>query len=1798
MINYINDITFSGWVHPNFDLAFSHAVHTIPTEGWLAWEYNPFFNLRLSEDTYLIGERNYGISELRSSWRTWRYDAGDGTSPDIRQASELIDDLRLNTLVGEVIDHDNGDVEYIDSNGVSYMNENICGHLYKFAYFIDPYSEILKQKGTLGDFDTNRMSFSLNNPVQIECQYSYDGSVNVILNDNFNQPMLINSRFTALEGNRYKVIDRYGNNDTNIYDDEFLSQETSLFNSYKGFPTLEIDRIQDGGDMPCGSYVFYFRFCNADGDYTDIVAQSGNVHLVIGKNGKPSTQKSGYRDENTHKMIVMSVWNDDNNYDYVEIFYTRTTGDENGAKLRVSYKIDKRYPLTTNSIIVSGNEPIVQISKKELNDRMMKFKRARTQCQSSGRLFSANLTMTDVPYDILTRLALEITPSPVYTDAVDEIGLLDEEYQPNGEKAQYYSFENVIEKVGYFPDEFYRFGVVFVMHDGTYTCAFPTRGAISIPVSADDWEHASQGATYNYDCHDMFDENIDYNEDDFMLKNKSLKYENAKGVCQFARPVDDMGIPVLNVRFRVSASLMGEIHKYAKGFFFVRQKRIPLLLCQGIGIGVEKESGCPCIKSGDDYILESFTDSDGILSEGFHDRIVNTKTVSTIKGRGLLVPELLFLNNELHDAINANEMILKESWISASDSDGFVERGSDGHYAVSQYRMNVRRSGKTTKTRLFCVNQYEKFYYTNDGYKFSYEQGVGESAIQFGSIGTKVELDKYEGDTQVLRGVSVPFVGTENEIMPGVLYDIYIPNYSETNYKMYYLDRVYDKSEFYPIYEIIDIDRTGLGKDCEYNVYNGDCYVSQVTVRMMRNFNDPSNPINDKIINQRTWLEYWHNLNHKDETTGVSVLKNVGKAIGDTLTGGLISAMTTEDVDNAMNTGDINAVSIGHWATFTVYSTANIIRTDDYSYVEETSMYGNPRSFFPFSSMTRDGRGKRTESFVMNPGLRSGLSDVFYMEKPDIPYIKNVFNTRIAYSKLHATDGFSNKYRYFMPGNYRDYPINYGGITKIIPWGGGLYVVFEHGIAYAPINETVSIGDRIVRTGDVLPEKLQMISETYGSQWTDSVIITGDGSESDPGCLYGVDTVNKCIWTVSGKSFKVITRMCLEPFMNDNITLTERELTPIVGIRNVKTHYVRYKKDVLFTFYDNLTGFEENVWNLCYNEEFGKFITFYSWVPSYSENIDLMYFSFDRNVSKKVAKLWTTVDNDYIFADTSLFDSSLDHPSVVIRPSVKHLSENLVTEFTDSGMEYPSKLTGTDAEKEEKCRKASENGKMYCDCTISLDRDNMGNYLQFVDPVSDVSIEDQLMLNDGVLTWMGYWDDDAKDWRRDTEGNYVSVKPDRNKVYLLNVKSEASYVYYKKDVSLRDYARNLGRYMKINAGYYEQVLAFASEDCVNGYPTEVVDPDGNRTLEWTYPLATDFWKHGNAGIIDISEKLKPAYWYEKQHPLEIEVLTAIGTDVSFSGMTIVSNETQPESFHYTINAQPYEFKDDLHNMYFRQEAIKYLYKCNYHDIINKSFIDVPVSQRMLPYRPNYPVADKSVLFPLFYSSVDTYDEIEDSYQRITGDSRNYQCLSGTEITYDHVTDTYGMQVHVKANPIGEWYDQDLTEETARTRMYIDKAMVRYNIDGRDVDTSIAEYDASGATGGRFHVWLRASRLRGNCWFKDGIWYVQDPSIVLYRLNEPRWDSIKGNGDSVLRHPILNIALNPVADEPRPEIGKLYIPKDLLNLHYMNDNGSVICDDSWMRNRGEVRIKGSYIKTRIRYKGDKLALIGSVITSFN
>jgi hypothetical protein len=171
--------------------------------------------------------------------------------------------------------------------------------------------------------------------------------------------------------------------------------------------------------------------------------------------------------------------------------------------------------------------------------------------------------------------------------------------------------------------------------------------------------------------------------------------------------------------------------------------------------------------------------------------------------------------------------------------------------------------------------------------------------------------------------------------------------------------------------------------------------------------------------------------------------------------------------------------------------------------------------------MTIEGNYKIPESNLISGGVSSSNSERYNFVYPNVPWIKNQFDTRIIYSDMHVTDAFKNGYRVFGDQHHRDYTKNYGTITKLIEWSGNLICVCEHGVLLIPVNERVLAGDGsggsvYINTNNVLPENPLVISSTFGSTWIESIVKTNH-------YVYGVDTVGKKIWRTEGKQLEVIS---------------------------------------------------------------------------------------------------------------------------------------------------------------------------------------------------------------------------------------------------------------------------------------------------------------------------------------------------------------------------------------------------------------------------------------------------------------------------------------------------------------------------------------------------------------------------------------------------------------------------------------------------------------------------------------------------
>jgi hypothetical protein len=79
-------------------------------------------------------------------------------------------------------------------------------------------------------------------------------------------------------------------------------------------------------------------------------------------------------------------------------------------------------------------------------------------------------------------------------------------------------------------------------------------------------------------------------------------------------------------------------------------------------------------------------------------------------------------------------------------------------------------------------------------------------------------------------------------------------------------------------------------------------------------------------------------------------------------------------------------------------------------------------------------------------------------------------------------------------------------------------VIFEHGVGLISINNSAEHFSQIL-------SDLTVISDTYGSQWKDSILKTPSG-------IYGVDTVAKKIWRVRNGKLELISDMKVQEFLN------------------------------------------------------------------------------------------------------------------------------------------------------------------------------------------------------------------------------------------------------------------------------------------------------------------------------------------------------------------------------------------------------------------------------------------------------------------------------------------------------------------------------------------------------------------------------------------------------------------------------------------------------------------------------------------
>lgn len=1528
----------------------------------------------------------------------------------------------------------------------------------------------LVEAGSIVDLDTNGFNFSLNNPLEIDAQSSYDGSVNLIFNDNRNIPRLVNSRFSVLQNNTYEVVDRIGNNDTNLYDSEQFDLDTSLYKRVNTIPTITFNSVLPSGNLKVGNYVIYIKYADADGNETDFVGESGIISCFIGGDRDPFSIDGGFRDQLASKSISLTVSDIDSSYDYIKVYYTRSTSDVDSNRVVTAHEIDRKFPVRNNScnVIITGSEETKDIPVSDINIQYSIIDKAKSQTVCQNMLFLGNSCKPDMMYKDLSDISLRLLPYLIESDSERFIGKTSYDYSDLSDQSyshEYYNTLNIYNKVGYWNEEIYRFGVVYIMKDGSLSPVYNIRGKNGIPKFEELQSAYLQSDLWKYENNEKVRNYIPIDESTFDVSGTSY-LENAKGVLRINTDSDSR--KVYGIGIAIPTEVSEYLNTLVQGLFIVRQKRIPTILAQAYVMPRDLEAEVPLINYGGSYIAERFLDNDRKLNESYLPRLYTISDMARVNrsAKVAICPEYDVRQSYFNHLFTGTEYVVRKADIQPSMTTLSRDIYNDRHYYVDNYY--GRREEQFSRAKIIGVGDNVPIAAVED-YNFRGRAGEAEEGFRFRYIESK---NKEKEATNLIRGAYSPYLGIiGDQVTIGSIINIYIPGYSEAQMSTYFNTRYEDNSPYYSVSSrlslanidsLLSLQKAG-GDLYTYTVpcYRGDCYICNFTHRLNRNFQDPSAPTNDEVVDENTWKD-----NYDTENT-----ENNAK----------------------INRGDVNAIQLGSWITFKVCSSYNLsIRSLDPSYPTEEGLTGLKRGFYPLQELSPAGATKIPESSVINGGYSSTTSEKQAFTLPDVPYIKNRFDTRIMYSDISVGDAFKNGFRVFQMTHYRDYPRTYGGIMKMIELFGNILCIFEHGIALIPVNERAvagegSGGNVFINTSNVLPENPKMLSDTYGTQWPESVVQT-------PYFVYGVDTVGKKIWRTNGDQFEIISDFKIQEFLNENITLSEREMTPIIGVRNVKGHYNAFKQDVMFTFYDDLYGFEEKVWNICYNEVMQKFITFYSWVPSYSANIDNIHFSFNRDTSKWISKL----------ASSGSLSTSADGIvlSNVVIDDWETKDDMKLTKLGLVNRSLPN----------------TQNTGLEIELTYEIVKDNFGMYKHFK-----------------IIT----------EGEKQNKVSYLALKEDFEwtvPVVQLNLQCTIDYLYSSESApqDLDDYVAGWKDYVTYNAGLYQSSIAITKQ--------EVLDNGVNEGLN----LTTDFWKHGQSGIIDIKDKIKPCYWYGKQHPFEYEfvVVDNPATHKIFENLQIVSNKAVPDSFHYEVVGESYEFHEDKKNMYIRQEATKDFYQYNGSDILyNRNFLDLRGKQRdiLRNWKPTGQKV-KSTMFPLYYARVDTFNEIEDYYKGKTAPNKDYVNLSGSEIVYNEKLDEFRVWTHAKAADIKD---------------------------------------------------PRIGRLRGNMNYQGDVWNIQINPIIFVQRNEPAWNTAKLTKETIDKVPI-SVGNSPIPNDLKgfditsETPVEDYMPQDLIDLGYGPED---IDTSDWWSGRKEARLRDKYIKIRVRYTGEELAIITALKTLY-
>jgi hypothetical protein len=1036
-------------------------------------------------------------------------------------------------------------------------------------------------------FNTDKIKLSGNHYLDVEIQPSYDGTVNVIFAEKNKHIRLINSGFSKQPNNTYEVIDRAGVKDTNQYTTDTVEIATRHVQQVSSVPFLNVVQINNtGGRLEPGMHKFFIKLGTADGNETDIIEETGQIPVFEGDT--IGDIKGGFDGVFVNKSVEISVDRIDSNYQYVSLYYVRSSGKD--VNTNTYYKVDHKFlledsgtQLTSINFVFTGFENKTVISEAELNVLRAPLKSVSTITQLQSRLFVGNIAGVKVDFQKLFKASETIFSYPTshingdpvdkiysnYDSRIESLNLLTYGsvlYNKNLEKTifnselnrsligrtfKYGNFASVLHNSGfynpifaekftsYWPAEPYKLAVCWIMDDNTVVNPVPIMSGDYISEAI-----TPSRKTVEKDYKSHLTENPIAFEGRSWVESNGLWYNNL-GVMRMpkASSPTSMYYPKIVINKGKLIEKYPDFFSRVKGFFFVRAERRPNVIIAGT-LG-------KCFEA-----ITEYPAANDMYDSGFPD-ITELSVLKSDSPNGLAAMPFVFEDNnatykgfrplgeEIYGTgglISSNYRIQEETSTMNYPGSGagifkyFLE-SADIYANIPKY--NASFIGKTLGFDLIGNFKKVPIFSTTPG-------GIADSTpyTRFlvltkltSFLKAPVTRENKKGILDMIGyGSASRSAGGFGSKIPFKAYKENLPD-DHVGLGGMVWDRfigVSFDSEVEANYAFLYPDKTGpLSSESFRTMYSSDESQEYVPVTSRFNFEEFNNDIDIEVIATRGdcfVTQAIMNRAHGEETPVGSHASTQDKFYD-----------TSSDNEPNEPRNSFRAKEFGAVSMITGHSNyLNFARTPQVEDVLESAKFGKARGFYPL-----DGAGSGVPSIEHSNKMpsTSGFNKGYAAHFAGRKYI----------SVSKTTPFISNK--------------ELGPITKLVSLQDRLISVHENGIINIRVNEDSLLAtqaniDVRIKSIDIMQDRSTVLSSKFGSKWPRSI-------RASDNALYGVDTERGKIWrTVGLKGIEFISDGAVNRVLAAFIRQYKGK-NELPGKRYIATHFDSSSNELIFSFYNS-----------------------------------------------------------------------------------------------------------------------------------------------------------------------------------------------------------------------------------------------------------------------------------------------------------------------------------------------------------------------------------------------------------------------------------------------------------------------------------------------------------------------------------------------------------------------------------------------------------------------------------------------------